>query len=193
MARISSKPIATFSARPYLHLPVNWFDNVLKSMNRRHSVADYLDVVVRMPARPDIAFSSDFIVGYPGETDADFDQTLACSGGGLRLSYAFKYSAWPGTPAAEMSGQIDDRPRLGGSRRFRRLSKTTQVFNGTIGRRLRFCLEARFAGRARSSDARLTCNRCSPRTAVPDRRLVDVEMVAAEPHSLRGRVVSTAS
>ena len=73
---------------PYLHLPVqSGSDKVLKSMNRRHGVADYLDIVARVrAARPDIAFSSDFIVGYPGETDADFDQTLALvSGGWLRL------------------------------------------------------------------------------------------------------------
>src|SRR5271166_5630384 len=64
---------------PYLHLPVqSGSDRVLASMNRRHRVADYLDIVVRARAvRPDIAFSSDFIVGYPGETDADFGETLA--------------------------------------------------------------------------------------------------------------------
>ena len=64
---------------PYLHLPVqSGSDRVLKSMNRRHRVDDYLAIVARIrAARPDIAFSSDFIVGYPGETDADFDETLA--------------------------------------------------------------------------------------------------------------------
>ena len=96
---------------PYLHLPVqSGSDTVLKSMNRRHRVADYLDIVARVrAARPDIAFSSDFIVGYPGETDADFDQTLALVRAvGFASSYAFKYSPRPGTPAAEMSGQIDE-------------------------------------------------------------------------------------
>ena len=64
---------------PYLHLPVqSGSDHVLASMNRRHRVADYLDIVARVrAARPDVAFSSDFIVGYPGETDADFGETLA--------------------------------------------------------------------------------------------------------------------
>ena len=107
---------------PYLHLPVqSGSDTVLKSMNRRHRVADYLDVVARVrAARPDIALSSDFIVGYPGETDADFDQTLALVRAvGFASSYAFKYSPRPGTPAAEMSGQVDEatkaRPPCGAS------------------------------------------------------------------------------
>src|ERR1700677_5271897 len=96
---------------PYLHLPVqSGSDSVLTSMNRRHRVADYLEIVARVrAARPDIAFSSDFIVGYPGETAADFDQTLALVRTvGVASSYAFKYSPRPGTPAAEMSGQVDE-------------------------------------------------------------------------------------
>ena len=95
---------------PFLHLPVqSGSDRVLKSMNRRHRVADYLDIVARVrAARPDIAFSSDFIVGYPGETDADFEATLALVRAvGFASAYAFKYSARPGTPAAEAPGQID--------------------------------------------------------------------------------------
>ena len=69
-------------------------------MNRRHRVADYLDIVARVrAARPDIALSSDFIVGFPGETDADFEATLALVRAvGFASSYAFKYSPRPGTP-----------------------------------------------------------------------------------------------
>ena len=96
---------------PYLHLPVqSGSDAVLKSMNRRHRAADYLDIVARVrAARPDIALSSDFIVGYPGESDADFEATLALVRAvGFASAYAFKYSPRPGTPAAEMSGQIDE-------------------------------------------------------------------------------------
>src|SRR5208283_6093766 len=95
---------------PYLHLPVqSGSDRVLASMNRRHRVSDYLDIVARTrAARPAIAFSSDFIVGYPGETDADFDATLALVRAvGFASAYAFKYSARPGTPAAEAPGQVD--------------------------------------------------------------------------------------
>ena len=96
---------------PYLHLPVqSGSDRILASMNRRHSVADYLDIISRArAARPDIAFSSDFIVGYPGESEADFEATLALARTvGYASSYAFKYSPRPGTPAAESDGQVDE-------------------------------------------------------------------------------------
>src|SRR6202522_1475015 len=119
---------------PYLHLPVqSGSDSVLKSMNRRHRVADYLEIVARVrAARPDIAFSSDFIVGYPGETAADFDQTLALVRTvGFASSYAFKYSPRPGTPAAEMSGQVDEATK---ARRLTALQDLIedqrQIFNG---------------------------------------------------------------
>ena len=96
---------------PYLHLPIqSGSDRILSSMNRRHSVRDYLDLIARVRrARPDIALSSDFIVGFPGESDADFEATLALVREvGFASSYAFKYSARLGTPAAEMKHQIDE-------------------------------------------------------------------------------------
>ncbi|WP_431300785.1 tRNA (N6-isopentenyl adenosine(37)-C2)-methylthiotransferase MiaB [Tabrizicola sp. BL-A-41-H6] len=89
---------------PYLHLPVqSGSDRILKAMNRKHTSDSYLRLIERIrAARPDILFSSDFIVGFPGETDADFEATLAL----IRevrfgAAYSFKYSARPGTPAAE--------------------------------------------------------------------------------------------
>src|SRR5208337_4201556 len=96
---------------PYLHLPVqSGSDRILASMNRRHRAADYLAVVAQVrAARPDVALSSDFIVGYPGETEADFEATLdLVRAVGFASSFAFKYSARPGTPAAEMGGQVDE-------------------------------------------------------------------------------------
>jgi tRNA-2-methylthio-N6-dimethylallyladenosine synthase len=92
---------------PYLHLPVqSGSDRILKAMNRKHSVQDYLRVIERVrAARPDILLSSDFIVGFPSETDADFQATLDLAGQvGFGMSYSFKYSARPGTPAAEKPG-----------------------------------------------------------------------------------------
>jgi len=89
---------------PYLHLPVqSGADRILRAMNRKHSVADYRAVVARIrAARPDILLTSDFIVGFPGETDADFAATLALIRDvGFGMAYSFKYSARPGTPAAE--------------------------------------------------------------------------------------------
>ena len=89
---------------PYLHLPVqSGSDRILKAMNRKHSAAQYLALVARVrAARPDILLSSDFIVGFPGETDQDFEDTLALiQAVGFGMAYSFKYSARPGTPAAE--------------------------------------------------------------------------------------------
>ncbi len=89
---------------PYLHLPVqSGSDRVLKAMNRKHTSAQYLALIDRIrAARPDILLSSDFIVGFPGETDQDFADTMALIRAvGYGAAYSFKYSARPGTPAAE--------------------------------------------------------------------------------------------
>jgi tRNA-2-methylthio-N6-dimethylallyladenosine synthase len=89
---------------PYLHLPVqSGSDRILKAMNRKHTVYDYLRLVDRIrAARPDTLLSSDFIVGFPGETDADFAATMdLIRTVGFGMAYSFKYSARPGTPAAE--------------------------------------------------------------------------------------------
>jgi len=94
---------------PYLHLPVqSGSDRVLKAMNRKHTAQDYLKVIDRIrAARPDILISGDFIVGFPGETEADFADTLALvEAVQYGQCYSFKYSTRPGTPAAER-GQID--------------------------------------------------------------------------------------
>ena len=96
---------------PYLHLPVqSGSDRILRAMNRKHTTADYLRVIERMrDARSDLMISSDFIVGFPGETDADFQETLALVNA-VRYgqAYSFKYSARPGTPAAEKIAVPDD-------------------------------------------------------------------------------------
>ena len=96
---------------PFVHLPVqSGSDRVLKAMNRRHRAQDYLDIVARLrAARPDVALSSDFIVGFPGETDADFEETLALIRAvGFASTFSFKYSPRPGTPGAEREDQIAD-------------------------------------------------------------------------------------
>lgn len=95
---------------PFLHLPVqSGSDRILKAMNRRHTAADYLRTIDKIKtARPDIALSSDFIVGFPGETDEDFEATLQLIRDvGFASSYTFKYSARPGTPAAEMENEVE--------------------------------------------------------------------------------------
>ena len=94
---------------PYLHLPVQaGNDRVLKAMNRSHTVDSYLRLLERVrEARPDIALSGDFIVGFPGETDAEFEDTLSLVNSvGYSQAFSFKYSPRPGTPAATMDGQV---------------------------------------------------------------------------------------
>jgi tRNA-2-methylthio-N6-dimethylallyladenosine synthase len=184
---------------PYLHLPVqSGSDRVLKSMNRRHRVADYLETVARVrDARPDIAFSSDFIVGYPGEIDADFEATLALIRAvGFASSYAFKYSARPGTPAAEAPGQIDAATKVQRLAILQALiEEQLQAFNrATVGRRFEVLFEklgrrdGQIIGRSPYMQAVFVDG---PRSLIGVTS--QVEIVGVEPHSLRGRVVSPAS
>jgi tRNA-2-methylthio-N6-dimethylallyladenosine synthase len=106
---------------PFLHLPVqSGSDRMLKAMNRKHDAAFFRAIVDRLrTARPDIALSTDFIVGFPGETERDFEATLALVRDvGFASAFSFKYSARPGTPAAAMLGQVDE---AGKSERLQRL------------------------------------------------------------------------
>jgi tRNA-2-methylthio-N6-dimethylallyladenosine synthase len=97
------------SLMPYLHLPVQaGSDRILKAMNRKHTAADYLRLIERIrAARPDIAMSGDFIVGFPGETDADFEATMEIVRAvNYAQAFSFKYSPRPGTPGAEMENHV---------------------------------------------------------------------------------------
>ena len=96
---------------PYLHLPVqSGSDRILQAMNRDHTAESYLRTIEKIrAARPGIAISCDFIVGFPGETDADFEASLALiETVGFAGAFSFKYSRRPGTPAAAMAGQVDE-------------------------------------------------------------------------------------
>ena len=96
---------------PFLHLPVqSGSDRLLAAMNRKHSAADYIALVGKLrTARPDLAMSSDFIVGHPEETEADFEATLALIRAvGFAQAFSFKYSPRPGTPAAGAPGQVPE-------------------------------------------------------------------------------------
>lgn len=105
---------------PYLHLPVqSGSDRILRLMNRKHGRQSYMDLMARIrEARPDLAVSGDFIVGFPGETDRDFEDTLdLIRRVNYAMAYSFMYSPRPGTPAATMAGQVPDalsRERLHG-------------------------------------------------------------------------------
>jgi tRNA-2-methylthio-N6-dimethylallyladenosine synthase len=96
---------------PYLHLPVqSGSDRILRAMNRRHTAAEYLQLIERIrAAKPDIAMSGDFIVGFPGETDADFDETLRLvEAVSYAQAYSFKYSTRPGTPGADLPDHVPE-------------------------------------------------------------------------------------
>jgi tRNA-2-methylthio-N6-dimethylallyladenosine synthase len=184
---------------PYLHLPVqSGSDRILAAMNRRHSVADYLDVVTRARSqRPDIALSSDFIVGYPGESDADFRATLELVASvRYASSYAFKYSPRPGTPAAEMQGQIDERVKTSRLSQLQALlEEQRRAFNlDSVGRRFEVLFEkpgrreGQVIGRSPYMQAVFTPGPLSVIGA-----MVEVEIVAAGPNSLQGRIVSHTS
>jgi tRNA-2-methylthio-N6-dimethylallyladenosine synthase len=131
---------------PYLHLPVqSGSDTILKAMNRGHTAERYLRLVEKIrAARPDIALSGDFIVGFPGETDRDFRATLdivrAVNYAG---AFSFKYSARPGTPAAEHETQVSETEKTDRLHELQALITTQQAaFNATqVGRTLPVLLE----------------------------------------------------
>ncbi len=131
---------------PFLHLPVQaGSDRILAAMNRKHTADEYRRLIERIrAARPDIALSSDFIVGFPGESDGDFEETLRLVDEiGFASSYSFKYSPRPGTPAADLSEQVA--PEVMSERLQRlqeRIEHHRQAFNhAMVGRTVEVLLE----------------------------------------------------
>lgn len=196
---------------PYLHLPVqSGSDNTLKAMNRKHTREEYFAIIDRLrAARPDIALSGDFIVGFPGETDEDFEQTLDLV---RRVKYAqaysFKYSPRPGTPASATEDQV---PEYVKSQRLQRLqallnehqlefneSKLDTEMSVLLERPGK--LEGQLIGRSpylQSVHVDLTKGDENKLDAGPDNtynaymgKLVRVKIVDAGPNSLKGEFVS---
>jgi tRNA-2-methylthio-N6-dimethylallyladenosine synthase len=131
---------------PQLHLPVqSGSDRILAAMNRRHSRADYLRVVERLrKARPDLALTSDFIVGFPGESEDDFTASLSLIGDiGYSGAFSFKYSPRPGTPGADMDDQVDEPTKSERLQRLQALVDDHQAkFNrGCLGRTISVLFE----------------------------------------------------
>jgi tRNA-2-methylthio-N6-dimethylallyladenosine synthase len=131
---------------PFLHLPVqSGSDRILAAMNRGHTTGDYRRIVERLrAARPDLALSSDFIVGFPGESDRDFEATLELVRDiGFASAFSFKYSARPGTPASTMEDQIPEDVKDARLQRLQALLRAQQdAFNeACIGRVLPVLLE----------------------------------------------------
>jgi tRNA-2-methylthio-N6-dimethylallyladenosine synthase len=176
---------------PYLHLPVqSGSDRVLKAMNRSHTAESYLKLLDRFrAARPDIALSGDFIVGFPGESEADFAETLALVDAvGYAQAFSFKYSARPGTPAAAMDQQI---PREIMDERLQRLqdalNRDRLAFNQrSVGRRCTVLVErkGKRAGQWLGKSPWLQSVFFEGAAAIGD--LVEVELVSAGPNSLAG-------
>jgi tRNA-2-methylthio-N6-dimethylallyladenosine synthase len=126
---------------PYLHLPVQaGSDRVLKAMNRGHTAEHYIRLVARIrAARPDIAMSGDFIVGFPGEREADFEATLSLVREvGYASAFSFKYSRRPGTPASAMQAQVADEVKAERLARLQALlNEQQQAFNAAqVGKTL---------------------------------------------------------
>jgi tRNA-2-methylthio-N6-dimethylallyladenosine synthase len=184
---------------PFLHLPVqSGSDRVLARMNRRHGAADYLRIVEKLRrARPDIALSSDFIVGSPGETDAEFEETLSLVREvGFASSFSFKYSARPGTPSATAPDQVPEpvkAERLAALQAL--LEEQRQAFNGaTVGRRLDVLFDrpGRHAGQIAGRSPYLQPVHVEAEAGDPKGAAIgairEVLITAALPNSLAGRL-----
>jgi len=180
---------------PFLHLPVqSGSDPILRAMNRSHDTASYLAVIDRVrAARPDIAISGDFIVGFPGESEADFEATLKIVGAvNYAQAYSFKYSPRPGTPAAAMEDQV---PAAVMDERLQRLQALLNAqqhdYNrATVGRRTSILLErqGKKAGQLVGKTPWLQSVHLETRAAIGD--LIDVDIISAGPNSLAGQAVT---
>jgi tRNA-2-methylthio-N6-dimethylallyladenosine synthase len=176
---------------PYLHLPVqSGSDRILKAMNRSHSAGTYLALIERVrAARPDIALSGDFIVGFPGETEEDFEATLGIvDATRYAQAYSFKYSPRPGTPAATMADQV---PAEVADERLQRLqaliTRHQHAFNqASVGRRTTVLLErsGRRPGQLIGKSPWLQSVHLETGAAIGD--LLEVEIVSAGPNSVAG-------
>ena len=198
---MTQRLIDTYRSTPklvsHLHLPVqSGSDRILAAMKRGYSVLEFKSLVKKLKAaRPDLSLSSDFIIGFPGESEEDFEKTMRLVEElNFDNSFSFVYSPRPGTPAAEMA---DDTPQEVKIRRLMRLQKTieaqalkiSQAMVGTVQRVL-------VEGHARKDASELagrTDNNRVVNFAGSERligRFIDVTITAALPHSLRGEVVT---
>tara|TARA_R110002074_G_scaffold206801_5_gene375218 strand:+ start:1919 stop:3256 length:1338 start_codon:yes stop_codon:yes gene_type:complete len=179
---------------PFLHLPVqSGSDRMLKAMNRSHSAKSYLDILARMRAvRPDIALSGDFIVGFPGESDQDFEETLQIvRDANYSQAFSFKYSPRPGTPAATMDEQIAPEVMDERLQRLQALLNEQQyAFNQqTVGRTTDILLErkGKLEGQLIGKTPWLqSVHIISPDLEIGD--LVEIEITQAGPNSLTGQI-----
>ena len=179
---------------PYLHLPVqSGSDRILKAMNRKHTGDSYIKLIERIrAARPDLLLSGDFIVGFPGETEEDFEDTMnLIREVNYGQAYSFKYSTRPGTPAAEKP-QLPDDVAADRLQRLQALLKSQQVDNqdAMVGRTVKvlFEKEGREAGQLIGKSEYLHAVYAeAPKEALG--QVVEVKVVESSPNSLAGIVI----
>ncbi len=182
---------------PFLHLPVqSGSDRILAAMNRQHDAASYLNLVDRLrQARPDIALSSDFIVGFPGETDADFQATLdLIRQVGYAQAYSFKYSPRPGTPAELMAAQVPEPVKEERLAKLQALIVSQQLaFNqAQIGKVFGVLFDRR--GRREGQWIGRSPYLQSVHAAIngePTGKIANVKILNAGPNSLTGEIIDT--
>jgi tRNA-2-methylthio-N6-dimethylallyladenosine synthase len=179
---------------PYLHLPVqSGSDPILKAMNRSHTAAEYVEIIQRLRSiRPDMAISGDFIVGFPGESDQDFADTLKIiTEVNYAQAYSFKYSPRPGTPAANVEFHVPEEVK---SKRLEAvqllLNEQQLAFNlGCVGKTMSILLER--PGKEEGQLIGRSPYMQSVHVMAPQHRLgqlVDVEILSAGANSLKGQI-----
>ena len=181
---------------PYLHLPVQSGSNkILKAMNRNHTREDYLAIIARIRAtRPDMALSGDFIVGFPGETEADFEDTLnIVRETGYASAYSFKYSTRPGTPGAQMDDQVPEDIKLERLHRLQELINQQQTdFNAScIGKIMPVLLDkpGRIEGQLGGRSPYLQAVHLDAATDLLG-TIQSVEIIEKRKYSLHGKIVT---
>ena len=185
---------------PYLHLPVQaGSDKIVKAMNRHHTIASYMKIIEDVrKARPDIALSGDFIVGFPGETDADFQETMkVVRDVNYAQAYSFMYSERPGTPAADWEDQVEEHVKAERLAELQdELNKQQRAFNdASVGKTMPVLLErigkeaTHLVGRSPYMQAVYVDVKD---VNVVDRvfgQMVDMKIESAGPRSLKGELV----
>jgi tRNA-2-methylthio-N6-dimethylallyladenosine synthase len=185
---------------PFLHLPVqSGSDAVLEAMNRRYTADDYRRAVDALrAARPDLALSSDFIVGFPGEGEAEFEDTLRLvEEVGFAQAFSFKYSPRPGTPAAGMRRQVPERAKTERLAALQALldAQARAFKEACLGRRMPVLLErqGRHAGQLVGKSPYLQAVHVeAPPQGVAVGDILEVEVASVHSHSLAGKAVATA-
>jgi len=179
---------------PYLHLPVqSGSDRILEAMNRKHTAEDYLRIIEDLRrARPDLALSTDIIVGFPGEKEADFEATLELVRAvGFASAYSFKYSRRPGTPAAALRGQVAEEAKTERLARLQALlCEQQRAFNAAcVGQRLPVLVggPGRKPGQMAGRSPYLQAVHFEGPAGLVGRE-VTVEVAAASQNSLTGRL-----